>query len=375
MTAPRTGADGVLDFRLLGSLQALRDGEPLALGGQQRRALLAVLLANRNRAVPVGDIVDALWGEQPPASATGSIQVAISALRGVLGQAGSSGGPLRTVPGGYQLVVADGACDADRMRSHVRAAHQARGSGELDTAARHYRAALAEWSGRPLQDLSGLLMADQLAVAYEEERLACLEAGLEIDLELGRHRDVVSELAGLVREHPTRERLWALYLLALYRCGRQADALAAFHDLRRSLRDELGVEPSPALARLHEAVLRQDPDLLEQGGHPTTKTLIDATMSISGLLVAPDGNETVVASVVRIGRGDTNQLVVTDPKASRQHAAVSRTAAGYIVTDLTSTNGTRVNGEVIVRPTPLIEGDVIAIGDYQLTFRVRLARN
>ena len=359
-----------LDFRLLGPLRVLAGNDPLALGGQQRRALLALLLANRNRVVPSGAIVDALWGDDPPVTATASIQVGVSGVRAALGQVGAHRGPLRIVPGGYQLDVEFGRCDADRFTASVEQGRRARAAGDLDTAATHVRDARAQWSGSALQDLAGYDFAAHIAVGLGEERRSVQEACFEVELDRGRHLAVVAELAVLVRENPPREHLWALYLVALYRSGRQAEALAAYRELHEALLDQLGVEPTPELTRLQQALLTHDSQLALNPVDPTL-TARDQPVDFAGVLVLPDGQSVLIDGIVRMGRSSANHIVVPDPRASRHHAAVAPSARGYVLTDLNSTNGTNVNGELALVATPLMDGDLISIGAFQVTFRVR----
>jgi DNA-binding SARP family transcriptional activator/tetratricopeptide (TPR) repeat protein len=245
----------VVEFRLLGPLEAVVDGAPVKLGPPQQRALLALLLLNANEVVSRDRIVDELWGERPPATAAKLVQVYVSALRKVLGR-----DVLVTRPPGYLLQVEPGAVDLDRFQRHLDEGGAALTAGAPAAAAEHFRQALALWRGRVLTDLTDAPFAQAQIGRLDELRLEALSDRIEADLELGRS-DVVGELEALLAEHPLRERLRGQLMLALYRSGRQADALAAYRDARRALVDELGIEPGRDLRDLEQAILRQDPRL------------------------------------------------------------------------------------------------------------------
>jgi DNA-binding SARP family transcriptional activator len=366
----------ILDFRVLGPVSALRDGAEIALGGPKRRALLARLVASANRVVSVESIVDDLWGEEPPPSATTSIHVMVSALRTALdAPVGSGGAVINTVRPGYRLTLGGDQSDLLRFRARRDEGMAARADGDLRGAGRLLREALGEWSGPAYADLRDLRFAEELAVHLEEERLAALEGRVEVDLGLGEHRSLLPELAALTREHPLRESLWGHYIVTLYRCGRQADALAAYRELRETLADELGIDPGTDLRRLESAVLDQDPALdWHPGGQPVPAppTEREAFGLDPALLEGADGSELAVpASGLRIGRDPGNDLVLTHPRVSRQHAALVAGPAGYVLVDLHSTNGTRVNGERLSGERLLEPGDAIGIGDSTYVLRLR----
>jgi DNA-binding SARP family transcriptional activator len=246
----------VLEFRILGPLEAVDGEEVLHLGGQKQRALLALLLLDPNRVVSTDRIVDALWGEQPPRTAATSLQNFVSQLRKLVGSE-----TLVTKPPGYELRLAGEQLDLVRFRRLV---DEARGEPPEERAER-LRRALALWRGPPLADLGFESFAQSEIVRLEEFRLAVVEDRVEAELEAGRHAELAGELETLAEEHPLRERLRAQLMLALYRAGRQAEALQIYHDTRRVLVEELGIDPSPSLQQLHGSILRQDPGL-EIGG-------------------------------------------------------------------------------------------------------------
>ena len=243
-----------MDFRILGPLE-VADGDSLvALPGAKQRALLAILLLRVNEVVSADRLIDDLWGEQSPDSGRTALQVRISQLRKALGPAGEV---LITRPPGYILKLDPQQFDLHRFERLVEEADAAAAA----VAAAKLREALALWRGPPLADLSYESFAQAAIARLEELRLGVLEKRIEADLALGRHADLVAELEAFATEHPLREHVRAQLMLALYRCGRQADALAVYQAARRTLIEELGIEPSPPLRELQQAILRQDPSL------------------------------------------------------------------------------------------------------------------
>jgi DNA-binding SARP family transcriptional activator len=242
-----------MDVRLLGPVQVLDDaGRPIELRRQKQRALLAALALRPGQAVSTDRLLEDLWGASPPRTALGSLQNLVSQLRRTLGP-----DALVTRPPGYVLTLAPEQTDVGRFTQLVARA--------AELAAPERAAALGEaltlWEGAPLADVTFEPFAREEVARLEELRTAAREQLVDAELAAGRHAEVVPELEALVAEHPFRERLRALLMLALYRSGRQADALEAYTATRRFLRDELGVEPSPALRALQAGILRQDPAL------------------------------------------------------------------------------------------------------------------
>ena len=231
-----------MEFRLLGPLEVVGDdGAPIALGGRRPRAILAMLLLRPNQVVSSDRLIDGVWEESPPVSAPNALQVHVHALRRALGA-----DRIETRAPGYVVRVTDGELDVDRFERLV--------------AAGRLHEALALWRGPALAGLSDEPFARADAARLEEARLAALEARVAADMEAGRHATITAELEALVAEHPHRERLRVQQMLALYRSGRQADALDAYRSARASL-DELGIEPSAELRTLEQRILRQDPTL------------------------------------------------------------------------------------------------------------------
>ncbi|MEU9832189.1 BTAD domain-containing putative transcriptional regulator [Streptosporangium sp. NPDC048047] len=258
------GSAGGLRFAVLGPVQAWRDGGELDLGTPLQRSILAMLLLRGNRAVTPAEMIDGVWGEEAPPRALGALRTYVSRLRSVLepGRSPRTRPELLTSVGrGYALRLTDDALDLARFEHGVRQAEAARGSGDLAAAAGHLRASLALHTGEPLSGAVGPY-AEHQRDRLAERRMSVLETLMDLDLELGRHADVVSELIALTAEHPLRERLRAQLMLAYYRCGRQGDALAVFADTRTVLVGELGIEPGPELTALHRRVLSGDPSLV-----------------------------------------------------------------------------------------------------------------
>jgi DNA-binding SARP family transcriptional activator len=234
-----------MEFRILGPLEVIEDDQSLPLGGARPRALLALLLTRPNQVVSTDRLVDQLWGASPPKTALNTLQHHVSQLRKLLG-------PDRIVtrPPGYEILVRPGELDLERFEALL---------AQDDAVA--LREALALWRGPALADLAVESFAQAETARLEELRLAALERRLELDLEEGRDAELVGELEGLIAEHPLRERLCGQLMLALYRSGRQAEALEAYQATRRTLLDELGIDPSSDLQKLERAILNQDPAL------------------------------------------------------------------------------------------------------------------
>jgi predicted ATPase/DNA-binding SARP family transcriptional activator len=249
-----------MEFGILGPVEARDGGRAIELGGKQR-ALLAVLLLHANEPVSAEAIAIALWGEEAPAQAIKTVQVNVSRLRRALGDPRA---PVTTAAG-YRLDVAPDALDAERFRRLVEAGRQALEEQRPADAGGLLRDALALWRGPPLADLLHEPFAQAGVAALEEERLAAIELRVEADLACGRHAELAGELQRLVAEHPLRERLHGRLMLALYRSGRQADALDAFRRARNALVDGLGIEPGAELRELERAILLQDDSLDARG--------------------------------------------------------------------------------------------------------------
>jgi YVTN family beta-propeller protein len=251
-------------YRVLGPLEVETDDGPVTLGGQKERLLLALLLARPNQVVPVEALVEGLWGEHPPPTAAKTLQSHVVRLRRVLEPGrvrGTTGEVLVTRQPGYLLRVPPEALDATRFEELTTQARGALADSSAQAASSMLREALRLWRGQAFEEFANSDVVAAEADRLAELRLGALEDRIEAELRLGRHRELVAELEGLVREQPLRERLWAQLMLALYRAGRQADALLAYQRARKVLVEELGIDPGAELRRLHAAILAQDPGL------------------------------------------------------------------------------------------------------------------
>jgi DNA-binding SARP family transcriptional activator len=250
-----------LDFRLLGPLEVFDGARAVAIGSGKRRSLLALLVLHRNEVVSADRLIDELWGARPPATAAKGLQVYVSQLRKALQNGADRDGVLVTRANGYVLVLGPDDVDVHRFERSVDAGERALAAGELDRAAQRLREGLALWRGPPLADFTYEPFAQREIARLEELRLVALEQRIDADLALGRHAQVVGELEALVDEHPMRERVRGQLMLALYRCGRQAEALEAYRHGRRRMNDELGLELGPELRHLESGILAHSPAL------------------------------------------------------------------------------------------------------------------
>jgi DNA-binding SARP family transcriptional activator len=268
------------DFRILGPLEVVDETGTLLLGGLKQRAVLALLLLEAPKAVSTDRLIDSLWAEQPPRTASTSLQNFISQLRKMLGA-----DVLVTKPPGYALAITPDQVDLTRFRHLIATA---RATTEPVQRATMMREALDLWRGAPLADFEFEPFAQSEILRLKEERLAVVEERIDADLEAGRHAEIVGEVEALVDRHPTRERLRAHLMLALYRSGRQAEALGVYQDARRTLVDELGIEPGRDLQQLHGEILRQDAGLRAPDSAPPAEDHFDEVLRIllDGRLVA-----------------------------------------------------------------------------------------
>ncbi|MGH8896269.1 MAG: BTAD domain-containing putative transcriptional regulator [Egibacteraceae bacterium] len=248
-----------MEFRILGPLEVVDRGHPVAVGGERQRALLALLLMRPNEVVSVDRLLDGLWEGSPPQSGRKTLRSHVSRLRKVLG--GAAKARLLARASGYVLELDVGQLDATHFQRLVTEGREALAQGDLAAASATLRQALELWRGQALAEFASASWIQAEIAHLEELRLAATEDRIQADLAMGRHGELVGELELLVAEHPLRERLWSQLILALYRSGRQAEALQAYQQLRHRLSSELGIEPSLGLRRLEEGVLRQQPEL------------------------------------------------------------------------------------------------------------------
>ena len=265
-----TWGDGVSDHdaaglrvQLLGPVRAWRGDEELELGGPRRRAVFGMLAMHAQRSVSRSELIDGIWDSGPPTSAVNSVQVYISGLRRALEprRARQAPGQILTTSGaGYLLRLEPGTRDTEALDRHLKDARRLTAARDLAAAARSLEAALGLWQGASLAGMAGP-WAEIERARLDELRQSAMQDRIDVLLALGGHHQALAELAALVREHPLRERFRGQMMLALYRCGRPADALAAFADARRVLAGQLGIDPGPELRRLHQQVLTTDPAL------------------------------------------------------------------------------------------------------------------
>jgi predicted ATPase/DNA-binding SARP family transcriptional activator len=312
-----------MEFGILGSLEVRNGADPVRVPGAKERALLADLLVSAGRVVPADRLVEDLWGEQPPGNPANTLQGRVSALRRALGP---GGGGLVTRPPGYLLEAAPEQVDAGRFERLVAEA-TALGPAEGPRAVELLEEALGLWRGPALAEFADQPWAQAEAARLEELRLAATEALTELRLAAGGHARLVGELEGLVAAHPTRERLRGQLMLALYRSGRQADALGAYTQAREVLAEELGIDPSPELQRLHHQILVQDP-ALEAAGPGTGEPRHNLPQRLTSL-VGREGELRDVAKLV----ADHRLVTVTGPggagKTSLAVALAGRLADGF----------------------------------------------
>jgi DNA-binding SARP family transcriptional activator len=305
-----------LEFRILGPLEVTDGDRPLEVRGHRQRALLALLLLHANSVVPSEKLIDELWGETPPESGATALQVRLSQLRKSL-QAGNANGSHKsslvvTQAPGYVLRITPERVDAHRFKQLVTKARAAAADLEPERAATMLREALDLWRGPALADLAHEPFAQGEIARLEELRLVALEERIQADLALGRHAEVVAEVEALVGAHPFRERPRAQLMLALYRSGRQTEALTVYRDARRALVEELGIEPGPELRDLEQAILRQDSALTPQRAVP-----ISAALDARHPPARPAEERKVVTTLFVDLVGSTELVASDDPERAR----------------------------------------------------------
>ncbi len=372
--------DKLLDFGLLGPLEMSVDGAPVPLGTPKQRAVLAMLLMNRNSPVGVDRLITALWEGLPPSGARASIHSYVSNLRKLLSGAGIDPRVvLAAAPPGYRLSVRESGCDLGRFIAEKTAGVQAAAVGRFEEASRHLSAALAEWRGQVLEDLLDFQFVDTFATSLVEEKILVHTARAEAEIACGRAFDVITELEALTAEHPYREPLWAQLITAYYMTDRQSDALAAYRRVKTTLAEELGIDPGLTLRALNERILRQEPLDVKRSAQTTavgTATVLDQRTMVSGqkavayLRAASGRSYPLEAAATRIGRLSDNDIVLDGANVSRHHAVIVDTGTSYIINDLRSSNGVRVQHQRIRSAATLHDGDQIRICDHEFTFQI-----
>jgi DNA-binding SARP family transcriptional activator len=341
----------VYDYRILGSLEVSEGDRIVALGGARCRAVLAVLVISANRPVSVGRLIDEVWGEPAPPTAGNVVQGHVSDLRRALGR-----DTIETRGDAYVLRIERGARDVDRFEQLATRGAEALGDGRAPEASAAFAEALALWRGPALAEIAegGLLVAE--ALRLDEMRLHVLERRIEADLVCGRDAELVGELRALVAEHPLREPLQAHLALALYRSGRHVEALDVLREGRRSLADELGLDPGPRLQELERAILVHDPALAAPtppsppAAPPAPQrsvmvaqlgdSALDALLGLAGPLAARSDRELIVTALVgdagRLGEAartlnERREELMRDGVVARSASFTSRNAGADIV--------------------------------------------
>ena len=303
-----------MDFRILGPLEVSQDGRSLGLGGAQQRALLAVLLIHRGEVLSTDRLIDELWGERAPSTAVKVVQGYVSLLRKALGD-----DVILTRGHGYLLAVDSERVDVGRFEALVAGGRSALAAGDAAVGDRRLGEALALWRGEPLADFAYERFAQGEIARLGQARLGALEDRIDAELALGEHTRLVGELEALVREHPLRERLVGQLMVALYRSGRQAEALASYRVARRHLVDELGLEPGRELQELERAILAQDP-ALESPARGTRRELLATARRRrrGGMLIAAGGAvllAVLIAAAVRLAGSGTSSTLRVAPNS------------------------------------------------------------
>jgi DNA-binding SARP family transcriptional activator len=313
-----------VEFRILGPLEVVEHGRALQLGGARQRTLLALLLTRANEVVSAHRLIDELWGAEPlPRTAANALQYHVSRLRKALAPSEA----IVTQAPGYVIRVGPDELDLLRFEALVEEARRA----PPELAAQRLREGLGLWRGPALADLAHESFAQAEIPRLEELRLEALERRFEADLALGRHAEIVGEVQALVLEHPLRERPRAVLMQALYGSGRQADALEVYRETRQLLVDELGIEPSPALHELEQAILRQDPALTSQQplAAPRQRAImvvatdpgrLDDLLAIAEPLARRPAREVILARLLR----DDGQLAAASAALSERRDALAQ---------------------------------------------------
>lgn len=328
----------VVDIRVLGRVTARADdGAEVSVGRERIRALLGMLALGSPEMVTADEIVDALWGASDTAKPESALQMSISRLRTALGE-----DLIETTSGGYRLTVDQASIDLGRFRALARRGRQMRALGQHGAAVEAFAQALREWRGPALSDVRRFDAVERASRRLEEERLVVVEELVESQLDSGREADAITELTGLVEANPYRERLWTLLMLALYRSGRQRDALAAFARVRRIFGEELGLEPSPALVELEERILMHDPSLRSGRSIDMGEAEIAETVTFPpGATIVEEGEAATTVYWIESG---SVEIVKVDERGRAQR--VAELGPGQYFGELAATLGVRRTASV-----------------------------
>jgi DNA-binding SARP family transcriptional activator len=363
-------------FGVLGPLELTDGGTPVPLGSRKQRAVLAMLMINRNRVVATDALIDAVWGERASQEARASLHTYVSNLRRLLNDAGADGrSVLAAAPPGYRLTAPDIDCDIGRFINEKTAGIRAAAVGRFESASRHLAAAAAEWRGRVLEDLAEFDFVASFAAALTEDQVNVHTAYAEAEIVCGRADAVIGPLEGLTNRHRYREPLWAQLITAYYIAERQSDALDAYRRLKAALSDDLGVEPGPTIQDLHGRILRQEVLDVKRAALTVASaaagTLTSTGQAGAARLQTMSGQiHPLSGAATRIGRLADNDVVLDDADVSRHHAVISDTGVGFVITDLRSANGVHVGGRRIRGSAALVDGDRIHVGTHEFVFEI-----
>jgi DNA-binding SARP family transcriptional activator len=364
---------------ILGSCD-MRVGEIVVpLGSHKQRAVFAMLVIHRNRAVGIAELISAVWADAPHSGARAALHTYVSNLRGLMAGSGiDTRALLARTPPGYQMSLLDDDCDVGRFGVERADGIRALAAGRFEQASEYLSGALSQWRGPVLDDLREFTFFEAFATALREEKLMTQTSRAEAEIACGRAHTVINELEALAAEHPYREPLWLRLITAYYLAQRQSDALDAYHRLKTALDGDLGIDPDPAVQALYGQMLRQEPLEAAKGA----QLRADVTLKAHGeqltivtehpngpVLRGADGSAHPLRALsTRIGRSPENNIVLADAKVSRHHAAIIETGSSFVIADLNSTNGVYVSNRRIHPSATLTSGDVIRIGDGEWTF-------
>jgi DNA-binding SARP family transcriptional activator len=381
MTTPPTeptAAVPLLWFGALGPLECRWAGNRLSLGGAKQQMVLALLVLEANRVVSVDRLLDWVWEDEAEPRNAATLQVYVSNLRRELAAASDQlGRPLiLTQRPGYELRLEREQSDLLQFEALRLDGEEARQHERLGPAAQAFRAALLCWRGEPF---AGLPVDPGATTSLRLARAAIVERLAEVELAMGHHREVLPELQAWVADEPLNEALRAHLMIALYRSGRQAEALTVYQQGREQLVEQLGIDPSRDLRELEARILNQDPDLELVTRHgPIDRRPIDSgpstevrssVLAHKAVLEYPGGRFVLDGPVTTIGRLADRDLTVDDGGVSRVHAEIRRIGSSFVIVDLGSANGTVVNGRRTVQQV-LEDGDVVRLGAVELRFKM-----
>jgi SARP family transcriptional regulator, regulator of embCAB operon len=343
--------------------------------------VLALLTINRNRPVGVDSLITAVWGESPPPGARASLHTYVSNLRRLFGSARpTSGDMLVNAPPGYRFDLDETDCDIGRFIIERSAGMREAAAGRFPQAGQHLAAALAEWRGPVLEDLRDFQFVDAFATALVEDKLVAHTARAEAEIACGHASAVIAELEALVTEHAYREPLWAQLMTAYYLADRQSDALDAYHRLKSTLADDLGIDPGSVVCSLYEQILRQEPLDVKIAAQTTAadamfaiqqRSAVSANSASARLRDTSGRFYPVTGAATRIGRLPDNDIVLDEPNVSRHHAVIIDTGTSFVITDLKSANGIEVQHQRVRGTAILVDGYSIRISRHEFIFEIQ----